>query len=157
MNTKFVPKLSHPCSQDWNAMTGDDKRRFCEGCQLHVHNLSAMSHTEQQSLLAKRGVRQCVAYVLKDDSIQVRSGSWLLLQRLLYYGRAGMAFGLMVLTLGLSSCVSKAPKAEQSNIPDSQTCKPRPTPLNGRMVAGGITTPPPSMPPKRRFLFFREK
>lgn len=28
MQTHFVPALSKECSQEWNGMTGDDKRRF---------------------------------------------------------------------------------------------------------------------------------
>lgn len=136
-------------------MTGDDKRRFCEGCQLHVHNLSAMSHQEQQSLLSKQGERQCVAYVMADDSIQVRSGIWLLLQRLFYYGRKGIAFALMLLTMGLSSCATKAPKTEPPKTPEAQACTPRLTNSDGKMMAGGIMPLP--APLWRRILFFWDK
>ena len=34
-------------------MTGDDKIRHCALCNLNVHNFSAMSHSEAESLLAR--------------------------------------------------------------------------------------------------------
>lgn len=132
-------------------MTGDDKCRFCAGCQLHVHNLSAMSHQEQQALLSKRSGRQCVAYVMTDDSIQVRSSTWLLLQRWFYYGRTGIAFATMVLTLGLSSCATKAPKPEPPKILETEASKQDPTRIGGKIIAGGIM---PQLPLWRRLLFF---
>src|SRR4051812_1226688 len=91
MNTKFVPLISRPCSQDWNAMSGDDQRRFCDQCQLHVHNLSAMSPAGQQDLLAGTTGRRCIAYVVPDGAIRVRPGTWIFLQRFLRPWRAGIA------------------------------------------------------------------
>jgi len=70
MKTKFVPGISQPCSQDWGTMSGDEKRRFCSHCQLHVHNLSAMSAAEQGTVLSQRGSRQCIAYLAEDRTIQ---------------------------------------------------------------------------------------
>src|SRR3954470_1861862 len=102
MKTKFVPRISQPCSQEWEAMKGDDKRRFCDQCHLHVHNLSAMSPTEQQALLSQRSTRQCIAYVASNHSIRVRTRTWLLLQRLLPPWRAGLALLAVLLPFGLS-------------------------------------------------------
>ena len=137
-------------------MTGDDKRRFCEGCQLHVHNLSAMSPPEQQALLTKRSGRQCVAYVMTDDSIQVRSSTWLLLQRLFHHGRTGLAFATMVFTLGLSSCATTVPKVEPSKPIESETCKQDQNRMvGGKIIAGGIMPVP--APLWRRLLFFWDK
>lgn len=36
-------------------MQGDQRRRFCESCQLHVHNLSALTKREIKQLLARTG------------------------------------------------------------------------------------------------------
>ncbi len=51
MKTNFAPLISKPCPADWDAMTGDAKRRFCEHCRLHVHNLTAMDEAERVALL----------------------------------------------------------------------------------------------------------
>lgn len=137
-------------------MTGDDKRRFCEGCQLHVHNLSAMSHQEQESLLSKKSGRQCVAYVMTDDSIQVRSSTWLLLQRLFHIGRTGLAFATMVLTLGFSSCATTATKSEPPKPIETEAGKQdQNRRVGGKIIAGGIMPVPE--PLWRRLLFFWDK
>ena len=44
-------RIATPCSMRWEDMAGDDKRRFCDACRLHVHNLGAMSDSEVQDLL----------------------------------------------------------------------------------------------------------
>lgn len=56
--------VKEPCSADWNAMTGDDSRRFCSGCRKHVHNLSEMSADEAEALLNSGSV--CVRF-RRDD------------------------------------------------------------------------------------------
>ncbi len=35
-----------PCSMDWESMPGDERRRFCEACGKHVHDLTAMAAAE---------------------------------------------------------------------------------------------------------------
>ena len=54
--------VTSPCSQDWDAMIGNDRVRFCEHCSLHVHNISEMTRA-QALLLAHRSYgRLCVRY-----------------------------------------------------------------------------------------------
>src|SRR3954447_5134850 len=106
MKARFVPRISQPCSQEWSAMNGDDKRRFCAQCQLHVHNLTAMSATEQHALLSRRGTRQCIAYLASDGAIRVRTGTWLFRQRFLRPWRAGLALIAVLLPAGLSGCAT---------------------------------------------------
>lgn len=107
MDTKFVPLISRPCSQNWNAMSGDDQRRFCDHCQLHVHNLSAMSHAEQQALLSAPNTRRCIAYLAPDNSLRVRRSTWLLIQRWLRPWRAGLALLAVLLPSG---CATSSPQ-----------------------------------------------
>lgn len=55
-------EIKAPCSADWEAMEGGAAKRHCEECDLHVHNLSAMTRAEGEALLAGRraGERVCV-------------------------------------------------------------------------------------------------
>lgn len=55
------------CPMSWNSMRGDLKKRYCEHCQLHVHNLSAMSGRERESFVWESGGRACIAYRLNAD------------------------------------------------------------------------------------------
>lgn len=53
-------QIQSPCSENWEAMTGDDKRRFCDICDKHVHNLSAMPKKQAEALLDSESL--CVRY-----------------------------------------------------------------------------------------------
>jgi hypothetical protein len=44
-----------PCPMDWDRMSGDDGRRYCDACGQHVHNLTAMTEDERASVLSKAG------------------------------------------------------------------------------------------------------
>ncbi len=66
--------INQPCSMDWNSMSGNDKRRFCNQCGCHVHNLSALTAAEQKQFAEKNGEKECISYVrYTDDTIAARS------------------------------------------------------------------------------------
>lgn len=52
---------------DWNAMAGDERKRFCAGCQKHVFNLSAMTQGEARKFAEETQGRECIAYVQADE------------------------------------------------------------------------------------------
>jgi hypothetical protein len=52
-----VIRLDLPCQVPWETMAGDGRVRFCTQCDLHVHNLSAMTEPEAAAFLATRGER----------------------------------------------------------------------------------------------------
>lgn len=54
-------RIKEPCPMNWEDMNGDDKKRFCSQCSLHVHNLSAMNDGEIDRLRKKSG-GLCVGY-----------------------------------------------------------------------------------------------
>ena len=63
-------KVASPCPADWETMIGNDRVRFCGQCELNVYNLSAMSRSEAESLIARTEGRLCVRfYRRKDGSI----------------------------------------------------------------------------------------
>lgn len=53
--------IPEPCDADWDAMTGDDRKRFCLSCTKHVHNLSEMSKQDATHLL-DTSKNLCVQY-----------------------------------------------------------------------------------------------
>ena len=50
--------VASPCPEDWSRMEGDEKRRYCGRCQLHVYNLSAMTTAEAAELVEKGKLRK---------------------------------------------------------------------------------------------------
>ncbi len=66
----FSLEIASPCSALWSEMTGDDRSRFCQSCQLTVHNLSAMTTDDAQALLTKAqeaDKRVCVRFYQRED------------------------------------------------------------------------------------------
>jgi hypothetical protein len=60
-------KIASPCAADWNAMEGDERKRFCGACKLNVYNLSGMSSYDAENLLRNSEGRLCVRYFQRPD------------------------------------------------------------------------------------------
>jgi len=52
-------RVASPCTADREKMTGDNRVRYCDQCQLNVYNFSAMSSVEIEQLLHKSRDRVC--------------------------------------------------------------------------------------------------
>lgn len=52
-------RVASPCSEKWELMRGDERRRFCEKCQLHVHDLRSLTEAEATELLRGASGRVC--------------------------------------------------------------------------------------------------
>jgi hypothetical protein len=61
-------RIASPCSASWEAMTGDDRVRFCKPCGKNVYNLSAMSREEAEALVhANAGGSLCARMYKRED------------------------------------------------------------------------------------------
>jgi len=60
-------KVASPCSQDWNAMLGSERKRYCGECKLNVYNLSGMSKIEAENLIMNSEGRLCVRFYKRAD------------------------------------------------------------------------------------------
>lgn len=66
-----VIQVAQPCPADWNAMAGDDQKRFCSHCQKFVHNISAMSEIEAERLVCQNAGDLCVRFSRDAQTNQV--------------------------------------------------------------------------------------
>lgn len=117
---KLVDKVrvAAPCTASWEAMKGDERKRFCEGCGLHVHNLSSMTRRDAESLLKANPEHLCVRYGQRSDGRivtdncppRLRPARALLLKRF----AAIASFGLLLFnfTCRAIAGVQGAPKKE---------------------------------------------
>jgi len=48
-------EIRERCPASWDAMRGGAEARYCQGCQKHVHNLSAMTREQVRALLESCG------------------------------------------------------------------------------------------------------
>jgi carboxypeptidase family protein len=52
-------RVASPCPISWEQMSGDERVRFCDHCQLNVYNLSELSRNEVETLIASTEGRLC--------------------------------------------------------------------------------------------------
>ncbi len=60
-------RIASPCPVGWEQMAGDDRVRFCEQCSLRVYNISAMTRTEAEALIANTEGRICARLFRRFD------------------------------------------------------------------------------------------
>lgn len=70
--SRFQHPLDHvsvasPCPANWDDMIGTERARFCGQCSLNVYNLSAMTRTEAEDLIAQSEGRLCVRFFRRAD------------------------------------------------------------------------------------------
>jgi hypothetical protein len=88
------------CDEDWHAMQGDDKVRFCTSCRGPVFNTELLDESELRALiLEKEGSNTKILYRRADGNVQTR----LCPIRRIKYGLKRVAFGLLAVIIGLGT------------------------------------------------------
>jgi hypothetical protein len=69
---KTSPTIDHlriatPCPIGWDQMTGDNRVRFCDHCHLNVYNISELSGSEAEKLIASTEGRLCARLFRRAD------------------------------------------------------------------------------------------
>ena len=101
-------KVASPCSADWDQMAGDNRKRFCGDCKLHVYNLSGMTTYDAENLLRLSEGRLCVRYFERSDGTVLTKEcpvGWAGVKRRLSVAAAA-AFGLFISLVGLFGVMS---------------------------------------------------
>ncbi|HYE17775.1 MAG TPA: hypothetical protein VEA69_04985 [Tepidisphaeraceae bacterium] len=62
-----VVRVEKPCLADWDQMSGEGAVRFCQHCQKHVHDLSAMPAGAAERLVCLSADKMCVRYAAGAD------------------------------------------------------------------------------------------
>jgi hypothetical protein len=61
-------RIASPCTERWESMCGDDRRRHCARCDLDVHNISALTREEAEGVLANLAQgRVCARFFRRAD------------------------------------------------------------------------------------------
>jgi len=144
------------CGMDWEAMSSkaaaaggnDDPARFCGECQKHVHDLSAMTKSEAQTLLASEATDGlCVRY-LYDDRGEVVFNSKVgvapnALSRFAKAKRYVTAAVTLALPMSLNACMG-AYRPPPPRVMPAASADPTPTPTT---PAATPATPAPTAAP----------
>ena len=145
-------KIASPCSQDWNAMIGTDRKRFCGDCKLNVYNLSDMTKKDAENLLANAEGRLCVRFYRRADGTVLTKDcpvGWARVKQRASKMAAAFAslfFGV-VTSLGLMSLSNSSGEETVGALESypSATPTPKKYPIMGKVV---VKTPTPKPTPK---------
>ena len=81
--TSTPPSLALRCPKQWESLSPDGgQKRFCQECQLHVHDVSAMSQEEGKRFVA--GIeddRTCISFLVRPNGTMVTRTRWSGLER----------------------------------------------------------------------------
>ncbi len=65
-------RIASPCNASWDDMEGDDRKRFCGDCALHVYNLAGLTSDEAMGLIERsEGRRLCLRMFKRADGTVV--------------------------------------------------------------------------------------
>lgn len=148
--TRLDLEIASPCSADWSAMQGDAKRRFCSQCQLHVHDLSAMTRPEAEAILEAAGQgRVCVRFYRRLDGTVLTQDCPVGLRQRLRRAKARLATaaaGLLSGLLSLAGCTRDEKKPPRET-PRAAPVEPQPV-VQGEVYVperhemGDVAVPP---------------
>ncbi|MCU1264468.1 MAG: hypothetical protein JWM21_786 [Acidobacteria bacterium] len=126
-------RVESSCDADWDQMIGSDTVRFCEHCNLEVNNLSEMTRSKAQRLLARSNGRICVRYVTRPDGGIANTRPPKNLYRI-SPRVSRLAAGAFTATLSLASAA-----AQSRSVPEASTLTSITQPKMERSPAGEAT------------------
>ncbi|HEX3282044.1 MAG TPA: ankyrin repeat domain-containing protein [Pyrinomonadaceae bacterium] len=131
--------VTSPCLADWDQMTGNDQVRFCEHCNLQVHNLSEMTYSRAARLVARSQGRLCVRYYRDSQGAPLTK---LPTTRLHQIGRrsARLAAAAFSATLSLATAAAQSPPGIERNSSYNSPAQPNKQTF-GASIVGTITDP----------------
>jgi ankyrin repeat protein len=110
-------RVSSPCTESWDAMTGNNKVRFCSHCDLNVNNLSEMSRKEAMRFVQKSDGKICVRYIKNP-----KTNAPVFAEKLYQISRrAGIAAGVLGASLAVSAVSYAQGRVSISNNLETQT------------------------------------
>jgi hypothetical protein len=112
--------VPNPCTaQTWEEMQGNDKKRHCSLCKRNVYDLSAMTRSEGERLLAQPG-DLCVRFCQREDGAILTSDGPVGRQEKRRRSHAGFWVALATSLAAAFACalglVPSASSAEESTV-----------------------------------------
>ena len=131
--------VTSPCLADWDQMTGNDQIRFCEHCNLKVHNISELSYSQAARLVARSQGRLCVRYYRDSQGAALTKQATPKLHQI---GRRAsrLAAGAFSATLSLATAAAQTSANFQSNSAYSSQAQPD-KPVFASTIVGTIKDP----------------
>jgi hypothetical protein len=152
-------KIASPCTASWDEMKGDDRVRFCGGCEKNVYNLSAMGREEAESLLRAKEGNLCARLYRRADGTVITAdcpvGAKRVRRRRLALATVGggMLSAMAALGVGAAATVTMGEPAVMGKMAAPlPTQEPQEVPMMGQLVEepapimemGDVASPQPT-------------
>jgi len=146
MQATEIP-IESPCGADWRTMKPSDKKRFCESCRKHVHDLSAMTSKDARELLASPPTEGlCVRYLYDAHGEIVFRDAPLASSMLVRAKRIAARAAAVAFPVALAACSSAMGERQEPMMMGAVACPlPPPPPIpsaSASAVVQVMGTPP---------------
>lgn len=98
-------RVATPCTASWDEMVGDERSRFCAGCQKDVFDLSGMSGEQAEAFVRERAAipeKTCIRFYRRTDGTVMTNDCPTGVARRRRRVVAGMAVGAGVAAAGVA-------------------------------------------------------
>lgn len=117
--------VAKPCHMSWETMSGDERVRLCNVCDMNIYNISEMSSAEITTLIETREGRLCGRIVKRADGTVMTKdcppGLRGYRKRISRFAGATLATILGLFSLGFSQDTPKCERSEEKVISRIQT------------------------------------
>ncbi|MEM7228599.1 MAG: hypothetical protein AAF432_07270 [Planctomycetota bacterium] len=66
-------EIASQCDASWDDMAGDERRRFCDQCSLHVYNVAGMTREDAEAMIESHEGRLCMRLYRREDGTVMTS------------------------------------------------------------------------------------
>jgi Carboxypeptidase regulatory-like domain len=139
-------RIASPCSMNWENMSGDERSRFCQSCQLNVYNLSEMSSGEIEKLILQKEGRVCGRLFRRADGTVITkdcpTGLSAMRKRMSRTASAVFATVLSLFSIGLSQKQACDDENDERVVTTRTESKTRSSVIYGKVInSKGMTIP----------------
>jgi hypothetical protein len=113
-------RVAKPCHVGWENMSGNEKVRFCNACELNVYNITEMTSVEINSLIQRSGGKLCGRFYKRADGTILTKdcpvGFRKYQKRVARFAGATLATILGLFSIGFGQTNSKQKKEKECKI-----------------------------------------
>jgi hypothetical protein len=131
-----------PCAADWERMIGTDRVRFCEHCNLSVHDVSRMTRREAEALVRASRGRLCMRYVRGADGRVDTIDAPPLVPITRRPSRVAAGAAALVIGMAGAGATASAQEAAPGAVAAQVSAIPDPGRPTGTASIGGVVTDP---------------
>jgi hypothetical protein len=135
-------RVATPCPIGWDSMSGDEHVRFCSHCQLNVYNISSLTRSEAEQLLAKSAGNICGRLYRRADGTVITRDCPIGI-RALRQRASRIAAAVIGLLVGIYSPTQAQRKKEDSSscVPQAKVSRKQLPPQESSLIKGTVLDP----------------